>query len=338
MSDLSFSEPLSEDQTKALIDSFLDNNASDNIIRSYLEATSNRVIDYRELIGAVKSLRQHMLKLDLSLELQAKGILDTCGTGGSGLHTFNTSTAAAFVCAASSQPVAKHGNRAASSLCGSADVIEALGINLDLSIEQLARCLKQTNFCFMFAPKHHASTKRVAVIRRELGKRTIFNFLGPLCNPAQASFQVLGVSDYRMLEIVAKALPALGVKKALVVRGHDGLDEISLCAQTDVFEVKGSEIIKYVIAPEDFGFKRADLEEIKGQNAKDSAKILRAVLKGVHSSYSDLVALNAGAGLYVSKHAESLAQGIQLAKEILQKGKAEDVLNKVIEFSKNDKS
>lgn len=325
-----FETPLTEEQTKALIDSFLDDSSvSDQTIRSYLEATTSRAVTYQELIGAVRSLRSHMLKLELTSQ---KDLLDTAGTGGSGLHSFNTSTAAAFVCAAAGQMVAKHGNRAASSPCGSADVIEALGISLDLTPEQLVRCLEQTNFCFMFAPRHHSSTKRVAVIRKELGKRTIFNFLGPLSNPAHAVYQILGVSDSRMLEIIANALPALNVKRAMVVRGADGLDEISLCADTEVYEVKGFEIINYKISPENFGFKKVNFEAIKGKNAIESAEILKSVLGGEKSAYADLVALNAGAGLYVSGRAENLLLGVEKASEILKSKAALDVLNKVVNF------
>ena len=205
-------EPLTKEQTEKLISSFLSEDTSEAQIGAYLFATANRKITSEELIGGANSLRSHMLSVPSNLK-----ILDTAGTGGSGLSTFNTSTASAFVCASAGQAVAKHGNRAATSKCGSADIIEALGIRLDLSTEDLSKSLAETNFCFMFAPKHHASTKRVAIARKELGIRTIFNFLGPLCNPAGASYQIIGVSDETMLETYAKAVKDLGIKKALVV-------------------------------------------------------------------------------------------------------------------------
>lgn len=322
-------EPLTKEETEQLISSFFSDNTSEALIEDYLLATSNRKVSAEELVGGAESLRAHMLKVPHNLE-----ILDTAGTGGSGLSTFNTSTASAFVCAAAGQAVAKHGNRAATSKCGSADIIEALGIRLDLSPEQLSKCLEQTNFCFMFAPKHHASTKRVVIARKKLGVRTIFNFLGPLCNPAGASYQIIGVSDESMLETYANAVVELGIKRALIVRGEDGLDEISLCAKTNVFEVDNGKIKNYSISPEDFGFSIAQPEKIKGESVKESVTVMKKTLSGSKSPIYDLVALNSGAALYISNKASSIADGVKLAKDILDSGKADQKLQEVIAFNK----
>jgi anthranilate phosphoribosyltransferase len=279
-----------------------------------------------------------MLPLEITSSLNGplndSGLLDTCGTGGSGLNTFNTSTAAAFVAAAAGQPVAKHGNRAATSACGSADVLRELGVNLELTITQLAECLAATNFCFFFAPNHHPATKRVQVIRRELGVRTIFNFLGPLSNPAGATRQLLGVSQLRMVVPMAEALRVLGARHALVVRGEDGLDEISTTGPSLIAEVKDGEVSHYTISPEDFGLPCVSFAEIEGGLPRVAASRMRAVLEGERNAYSDLVALNAGAALYISGKAESIGDGVGLARTILSSKAALEVLENVIRFSK----
>ncbi len=322
-------KPLTKEETEQLISSFFNKETSDALIGAYLFSTASRKITAQELIGGASSLRAHMLKVPHNLEL-----LDTAGTGGSGLSTFNTSTASAFVCATAGQAVAKHGNRAATSKCGSADIIETLGIRLDLNPEQLSKCLEETNFCFMFAPKHHASTKRVAIARKELGIRTIFNFLGPLCNPASSTYQIIGVSDETMLETYAEAVIDLKIKKALIVRGEDGLDEISLCAETNVFEVEDGKIKNYKISPKDFELEVAKPKEIEGRVASESAKTMKEVLSGKKSAIYNLVALNSGASLYTCNKANSIADGVTLAKEILDSGKALEKLEEVITFSK----
>jgi len=256
-------------------------------------------------------------------------LLDTCGTGGSGFSTFNTSTAVAFVCAAAGQPVAKHGNRASSSTSGSADVLESLGVYLELSAVEVAECLEQTNFGFMFAPSHHPATKRVARIRKELGFRTIFNFLGPLSNPAGAQYQLLGVSGVsaeEMLPLMAQALRTLGTEHALLVRGDEGLDELSISTTSTVFEVRNGEVSNYQVRPEEFGLLRVPIEQLLVKSAVESAQVMRSMFSGTSSPYADLVSLNAGAALYVSARAESIAAGVEMAKECLASG---DVLKKL---------
>ena len=320
-------KPLTKEQTEKLISSFFSQETTDAQIGAYLFATASRKITSAELVGGAKSLRSHMLKVPSNLKL-----LDTAGTGGSGLSTFNTSTASALVCATAGQAVAKHGNRAATSKCGSADIIEALGIPLNLNPEQLSKCLEETNFCFMFAPTHHGSTKRVAIARKQIGVRTIFNFLGPLCNPANSTYQIIGVSDETMLETYAKAIIELGIKRALVVRGQDGLDEISICAETKAYEINNGEITNYIISPKDFGFELSKPKDIEGKIASESIETMKDVLSGKKSAIYDLVALNSGAGLYISNNANSISEGVKKAKEILDSKKALEKLNQVIKF------
>lgn len=328
-------EPLSEEETKSLFDSFMaeDGEAPGNAsIGAYLYATAGRTVTAKELIGGVRSLREHMIKLDLVGDYE---LLDTCGTGGSGLNTFNTSTASAFVCAAAGQKVAKHGNRAASSTCGSADVLEACGLKLELSPEQERACILESNFCFMYAPLHHPATKKVVIARREIGIRTIFNFLGPMSNPAGAVYQVVGISEPKLMKVMAEALGELGAKRAMVVRGVDGLDEISPCASTQVVEFGNGKLKEYEVSPEDFGFSPVTPEQIVGGEAVDSCNRLKKLLSGdltskETSSLVSLIAINAGAGLYISNNADSLAEGVNLAKEILKSGKALTVLENAI--------
>lgn len=331
-------EPLSEEETKLLFDSFMSSGEGapgDASIGAYLFSTASRLITAPEIVGGVRSLRSHMLGLNLDTE--SISILDTCGTGGSGMNTFNTSTASAFVCAAAGQAVAKHGNRAATSSCGSADVLEALGFKLELSPDQELTCLKETGFCFMFAPFHHPATKRVVTIRRELGVRTIFNFLGPLSNPAGAQYQVVGVSEPRLLRTIAEALVQLGAKRALVVRGEDGLDELSPCSPSQVVEIGDGGLREYTINPEELGLTLSKPEDIQGSNAAESAQRLLALLSGEDSPLKPLVALNAGAGLYISSKVASLKEGVASASKILESGKAVDLLNKAVSVTQRFK-
>ena len=332
------SQPLSEHETAQVFSLLLedtDNAASDAQIGAYLLATSLRGPSAAELIAGVRSLREHMVRVPLRMALSKDAVLlDTAGTGGSGLDSFNTSTVAALVIAASGQTVTKHGNRAASSKCGSADLLEALGVTIELSPEQASRCAVETGFCFMFAPLHHPATKRVARVRRELGFRTLFNFLGPLCNPAGAECQLMGVSEKTMLPVISEALLELGCQRAMIVRGEDGLDELSLSTDTEVFEVNQGFIRHYHIAPEDFGLERVALEQIKGYEPARSAELALEVLRGKVSPYRDLIALNAGAGLYVANKVADIAEGVAKANEVLSSGKAAGLLEKVKEVSR----
>lgn len=314
-----------------------DTSVTDAQIGAYLCATALRLPEVDELVGGATSLRSHMLRVNLPDNCHP--MLDTCGTGGSGLDTFTTSTTSAFVVAASGLCVAKHGNRAATSKCGSADVLNALGINITPPISIIQKCAQEAKFCFMFAPNHHGATKRVALIRKEVGFRTIFNFLGPLCNPAGAEYQMLGVSNLLMVDRMAEALCRLGTKRCLVVCGEDGLDEITLAANTKYAEVNNNKISYGILSPEMFGFNRVSHEEICGADPVNAAIHVRSILAGEQSAYRNLVLMNAGAALYVGGKADSIKDGIEQAKTLIDNGSATKVLEKAIAITsvQNDK-
>ena len=339
---------LSAEETQAIVESFVgpsQSNATpieatpiemkseqvtDAQIGAYLMHTASRPITAEELVGAARCLRTYVRAVPIRSDVP---LLDTCGTGGSGFETFNTSTAVAFVCAGAGQPVAKHGNRAASSKSGSADVLEKIGITLELPPELLAKSLERTGFCFMFAPLHHPATRRVASVRKELGVRTIFNFLGPLVNPAQARYQLLGVSSEAMLEPMAAAIEALGIERALVVRGADGLDELTLTGSSTVIEVgSAASIRRYTVHPGEFGLSTAPMSAVSVSSSAESAQILREVLQGEKSAYRDLVLLNSGAALYAAGKAASINDGIAVAAQSIDNGKAQAVLDDAIAF------
>ncbi|MCB0323730.1 MAG: anthranilate phosphoribosyltransferase [Bdellovibrionales bacterium] len=329
---LALGRSLSEAQTYAAFCSMMDERSevTDSQIGAFLLGTAIRPPTSEELVGGVRALRDHMVRVPIA---PAQKLLDTCGTGGTGLDCFNTSTIAALVSAAAGQPTAKHGNRAATSTCGSADLLEALGVSLDLDARALAACCQETGFCFMFAPRHHPATKRVQIVRKQLPFRSIFNFLGPLSNPAGAVFQVVGVSELTLLPVIAKALSGLGVERALVVRGEDGVDELSLGAPTRVFEIAQGQISEYQVTPEQFGFHRVPVAEMPGGSVERSANTARSILKGERSPYRDLVVLNSAAGLYVSGRAPSIEAGIGLAERALDSGLAAKVLEQVVGFT-----
>jgi anthranilate phosphoribosyltransferase len=321
------------EQTKEIFSLLIEdgeNSATDAQIGAYLFSTATREIHADELFAAAQALRSAMVSLPVSSD---EGILDTCGTGGSGLDTFNTSTISAFVCLGAGCRVAKHGNRAATSRTGSADVLEALGLRLNLEPKDLLRMFDESGFCFMFAPNHHPATKRVAGIRRQLGVRTIFNFLGPLCNPASARYQVLGVSKQSMMRPMIEALARLGSKRVMVVRGRDGLDEITLSASTDVLELRDDKISSYEISPEDFGYARVLPEELRGYEPEEAARISRDILNGQAGPLRDLVCLNAAASLYVLGVVPSLEQGIAVASQSIDSGSALSALERTISVS-----
>jgi anthranilate phosphoribosyltransferase len=277
-----------------------------------------------ELVGFAEAMRQHARKLSTS----RADLVDTCGTGGDGSHTFNISTASAFVVAASGLGVAKHGNRAVSSSCGSAEVLEALGVPVELPPEAAGSALDGDGFAFLFAPFYHPAMKNVAPVRRALGVRTVFNLLGPLANPALVRRQVLGVFDKRWIEPLARALLALGSEEALVVHGSDGLDEITLTGPTTAAHARGGEVTLLEITPEDAGLTRARAEDLRGGDAAENAGILLDVLSGRRGPRRDAVALNAGAALFVGGLAKSLAEGARIAEEAIDKGRAMEQLER----------
>jgi len=249
-------------------------------------------------------------------------LVDTCGTGGDQLHTFNISTTVAFVIAGAGLPVAKHGNRSVSSKSGSADVLEALGIKIDLTAEQVEKCIEDIGIGFMFAPNFHGAMKHAIGPRREIGIRTVFNILGPLTNPAGATAQVLGVYDPELTEVMAMVLGNLGVKHALVVHGHDGLDEISNTGESIISELKDGEVRTYAITPEQCGVARASIEDLKGGTAEDNAAITLEILKGAKGPKRDVVLMNAAAGLIAAGKAESFEDGMDLAARSIDSGSA----------------
>ena len=260
-------------------------------------------------------------------------LVDTCGTGGDGSATFNISTTAAFVAAGAGLKVAKHGNRAMSSQCGSADVLEALGVKLELTAEQVQSCLDEVGMGFMFAPAFHPAMKYAAAPRREIGIRTVFNILGPLTNPAGAGAQVLGVADSSLQEKMALVLQSLGCQHALVVHGEDGLDELTITGKTRVCELKDGRIENYSVSPQDFGLSEAAPESLKGGTAGENAASLRSILGGATGPQRDVVLMNAAAALVAGDRVETLKQGVVLAGEVIDGGQALTKVDKLIEFT-----
>ncbi len=287
-----------------------------------------------ETIDEISGCAYAMRSLATPVEHPGMEVLEIVGTGGDGAHSFNISTTASMIAAAGGVKVAKHGNRAASSLSGTADCLEALGVNIQQDPALCRKMLEEAGFCFMFAQKYHAAMKYVGPIRKELGFRTVFNILGPLTNPAKPEMFLLGVYDEYLVEPVAKVLSSLGVQRALVVYGQDHLDEISASAATTVCELRDGFYRSFEIRPEDFGLTRGTKEEIVGGTAADNAEITRGILNGtIGGTKRTIVLMNAGAALYVGKAAPSLKEGIALAAELVDSGKALDTLNRVIEVS-----
>lgn len=281
-----------------------------------------------EIAGCAAAMRDNATKVDTGMD-----IFEIVGTGGDNAQSFNISTTSALVAAAGGMKVAKHGNRAASSLCGTADCLEALGVNIQQSPNRCIELLNEAGMCFFFAQKYHTSMKYVGPIRKELGFRTVFNILGPLTNPGSPKIQLLGVYDEYLVEPLAQVLISLGVKRGMVVYGKDKLDEISMSAPTAVCEFKDGWFKSYTIAPEDFGFERCTKEDLKGGTPEENAKITRDILGGAKGHKRNAVLMNAGAALYIGGKAETLKDGIALAAEIIDSGKALETLDKLIEVS-----
>lgn len=281
-----------------------------------------------EIAGCAAAMRDNATKVDTGMD-----IFEIVGTGGDNAQSFNISTTSALVAAAGGMKVAKHGNRAASSLCGTADCLEALGVNIQQNPKRCIELLKEAGMCFFFAQKYHTSMKYVGPIRKELGFRTVFNILGPLTNPGSPKMQLLGVYDEYLVEPLAQVLINLGVKRGMVVYGKDRLDEISMSAPTAVCEFKDGWFRSYTIAPEDFGFERCTKDDLKGGTPEENAKITREILGGAKGHKRNAVLMNAGAALYIGGKAETLKDGIALAAEIIDSGKALETLDKLIKVS-----
>ena len=293
-----------------------------------LSTKSARAETTDEIAGCAAAMRDHATKVETGMD-----VLEIVGTGGDNAGSFNISTTTAIITASAGIKVAKHGNRAASSLCGTADCLEALGVNIDQSPEKCVEMLKEAGMCFFFAQKYHTSMKYVGAIRRELGFRTVFNILGPLTNPASPSMQLLGVYDGYLVEPLAQVLVNLGIKRGMVVYGTDKLDEISLSAPTKVCEIKDGWFKSFTITPEEIGFERCSKDDLKGGTPAENAQITRDILDGVKGHKRNAVRMNAGAALYIGGKAESFKEGIELAKELIDSGKAKATLEKMIEVS-----
>ncbi|MCL1919040.1 MAG: anthranilate phosphoribosyltransferase [Peptococcaceae bacterium] len=308
---------LSLDMTKAVMMQMMEGNASDSQMGAFLAAMRLKGETIEEITACAQVMREKCAKLHPQTD-----VIDIVGTGGDELFTFNISTVSAFVVAAGGVPVAKHGNRSVSSKCGSADVLEALGANIFLSAPQSEKVLTLTGMCFMLAQVYHAAMKHVAHVRRELGVRTIFNILGPLANPAGATMQLFGVYDENLVEPLANVLRNLGVKRAMVVHGHDGLDEITLTGASTICEVGDGELNSYFITPEQFGLSRCQAGDLTGGAPQENADIARRILSGEPGPKRDTVVLNAACCLYMGKNDITMRQCVRLAQDLIDSGQA----------------
>jgi anthranilate phosphoribosyltransferase len=321
-------EDLAGDEVEALFGRIVDGQVPDTMIAGLLSALATKGETSDEIAGAVRALRARVRPVSH----HRQGVVDTCGTGGDGRGSFNVSTAAAFVAAAAGVPVAKHGNRAVSSRSGSADVVAALGVAVEVEPEVAARQLDELGLAFLFAPVHHPAMKAVAPVRRALGVRTVFNLIGPLTNPAGARRQVVGVFAAARVEVLARVLAGLGCEHALVVHGRDGLDEITTTAPTFVAEVRDGEVRSFELWPADLGLAEARLEQLAGGTPQENALRLERLLDGGRGALADLVAANAGAAIYVGAQAPDLAAGTLLAREVLASGAARRKLEELRRF------
>ncbi|HWE13134.1 MAG TPA: anthranilate phosphoribosyltransferase [Solirubrobacteraceae bacterium] len=322
---LASGQDLTSEETAAVLAEMMSGNASEIQIAAFLIALRTKGETVDELAG----LAQTMRRLAAGVRVSRRDLLDTAGTGG-GPRTFNVSTTAALIAAGAGCTVAKHGNRSATGLSGSADVLEALGARIDLTPAAVAACIEEVGFGFMFAPAHHQATRYVVHVRRELAVRTIFNFLGPLTNPAGANRQLIGVSDAAYLDKMAGALALLGTDHALLVASHDGLDELSISAPTHVFEVTRSGIAEYDVAPEDVGLARAAAESVPGGDPAQNAETARRILAGEAGPARDLAVLNGGAAIYAGGAAPTLADGVTEAQRAIDSGAAAVALDRFV--------
>ena len=315
---LSKKQNLNYDEAKAVMEEMMDGTATQAQMGGFLMALSMQGETIEEITAFATVMREKGVKIK-----PERAVIDIVGTGGDQVGTFNISTNSAFVVAAGGVPVAKHGNRSVSSRSGAADVLEKLGVQVALSAQQNEEVLNKTGICFMFAPVYHSSMKYAAPVRKELGVRTVFNILGPLSNPAGATMQLLGVYDKKLAEPMANVLANLGVTRGVAVCGEDGLDEITLTGETDVYEIRFGEITSYTIMPEQFGLTRCPLSELIGGTPEENAQITMDILTGKETGPKrDVVLLNAGMSLYLGIDGITLADGIQMAKELIESGKA----------------
>ena len=325
---LAGAQDLSAEEAEHVLAEVMEGNASETQTAAFLIALRTKGETVSEIAGLASAMRSFALSVDAGDDL-----VDTAGTGG-GRPTFNVSTTAAFIAAAAGCRVAKHGNRSATSQCGSADVLEALGARIDLEPDEVAACIESVGFGFMFAPRHHSAMRHVVPVRKELGVRTIFNLLGPLTNPAGAKRQVIGVSDPGKLETMAAALGQLGTERALVVSSADGLDEFSVSGSTHVVELNDGRLETYDVSPAEVGLHLVPDGAVRAGNPDDNARVLRSVLAGEPGPERALAVLNAGAAIQVAGRAESLIAGVRSAEQAIDSGAATDVLDRWIEVTR----
>lgn len=326
---LSNNEDLTFNMAKGTMDEIMNGKTTNVQISSYLTGLTIKGETINEITGSAVSMQNNATRLNHSIPT-----LEIVGTGGDGSNSFNISTTSAIVISSAGVAVTKHGNRSASSNCGSADVLEALGVNINLEVEKSMKLLEEINLTFLFAQKYHTAMKYVAPVRKELGIKTLFNILGPMANPAFADYELMGVYSEKLVEPLGNVLKKMGIR-SMVVYGQDHLDEISISEPTTVCEVQNEEIFKYEIKPEDFGLKRAAHNELRGGDCKCNAKITRNILKGEKGPKRDVVLLNSGAALYLRGKVESISDGIDLAADVIDNGKALKQLEDFIRLSNN---
>lgn len=319
---------LSLSKSMELMGKIFQGKLSPALIAAFLTALRMKGETTEELLGFITVMRKHMLKV------QTSGlVIDVCGTGGDGKGTFNISTAVGFVVAGAGVKVAKHGNRNASSLCGSADVLEELGVNINHTPDSARRCLEEAGFVFLFAPLFHPAMKHVGLVRKELKTRTVFNFLGPFVSPAQVKRQIIGVPSIELAEKLAHVATYLNYDHLMLISGEDGLDEISLASPTHIYEVKGSKVEKTIIDTNKLGFGKATIEEIKGADAKTNAQFITDILDGLDGPKREIVLVNSAAALIIAGKAKNLKEGVLLSQKSIRNGNAKEVLAKVIKYS-----
>lgn len=326
-------EILSRAQAEEAMEEILSGRAETPEIVSLLRALNARPIEPQELAGFASVMRRHAAPVFSDERARPAHLIDTCGTGGDGCETFNISTAAAIVASAAGPSVAKHGNRAASSRCGSADVLEALGVRIDIPLQRCGDAIREIGLGFLFAPAAHSATRHAALARKQIGERTVFNLLGPLTNPAGAHSQLVGVYSRDVLDLMAATLVELGVQRALVVHGADGLDEISLSGETYVAELHEGVVKRYTLTPEDFGMPRAPIETLRGGTAQENAALIREVLEARPDPRRDIVVINAAAALVASGIATSFQDGARLAANAISSGLAQKKLAALVAFT-----
>ena len=322
-------QDLEQNEMFAITTQILEGSATDAQIGAFIIALSMKGETVDEVLGAVNAMRQLSAKVTVAIP----NLIDTCGTGGTGIGIFNVSTTSAFVASYCGAKVAKHGNRTATRKSGSADLLEQAGVSLSLQPDEIAKCIEEVGIGFMFAPAHHSAMKHVVGPRKEIGQKSIFNVLGPLTNPASARRQLMGVYDKKWMLPIAEVLKQLGSEHLFIVHSQDGLDEISIASPTSVVEMKQGTISEFQISPEDFGFKTSSLDGLEVSSPKQSLEIAKLALRGEHEEASAMVAMTAGAALYISDIADSLDSGVELAKDGIKEGGGIIKLNQLVEFS-----